>query len=474
MELFLDNVGIIGSSSIKIDGLTVITGKNSSGKTTIGKVLYSIIRANSNIEKAYEKSKTAYIISQLNRIGNIIVRRRSFISRHSSYYLETQNESHIFNILAGRNYLNADFDELMQILYDVKVFLANLTLDEYNSYFVIKEIDKESLDTVYEEFSERKQKAIELCTHTLEVVEESDSYQEFVFDRTKAFLNLSFHNQIKPIKKQRSVAHIKMTQKERIILNLKIKNKTDFEFGDEGSYVFPYSNAVFIDNPFIIDQTEDDVFRSSYYVSDRLNSDSSISPIGITTHNDHLESLLRTTANVNFFDDMEFKKKYHSVFEKINQIVPGEFQRTSTGAFYVDDGAKLSVQNLATGSKLFFILKILMMNGYLNNETLLILDEPESHLHPEWINKFAEILIVLIKEIGIHVVLTTHSPNLLLALNVYSKDYEVSDYSHFYLAKTGEKDWHSELKCIDENISEGYSHLSIPLIEMSIKQEEEE
>ena len=45
MELFLDNVGIIKKSNIKLDGLTVITGKNNAGKTTVGKVVYSLIRA---------------------------------------------------------------------------------------------------------------------------------------------------------------------------------------------------------------------------------------------------------------------------------------------------------------------------------------------------------------------------------------------------------------------------------------------
>lgn len=114
------------------------------------------------------------------------------------------------------------------------------------------------------------------------------------------------------------------------------------------------------------------------------------------------------------------------------------------------------------------------MNGYLNEETILVLDEPESHLHPEWINRFAEILMLLIKEAGIHILLTTHSPNLLLALNVYAKRYNSIEKSHFYLAQTLDESWQATLKNIDNDISEGYSHLSIPLIEMSISQENED
>ena len=86
----------------------------------------------------------------------------------------------------------------------------------------------------------------------------------------------------------------------------------------------------------------------------------------------------------------------------------------------MEDGARLHVNNLATGSKMFFIIKKLLLNGLINENAVLVLDEPESHLHPEWINKFAEILVVLIKDVKVNILLTTHSPNLMLALDYIS------------------------------------------------------
>lgn len=171
----------------------------------------------------------------------------------------------------------------------------------------------------------------------------------------------------------------------------------------------------------------------------------------------------------NFFTDLEIQKKYGQVFEKINQIVPGEFSKSSDGIFYVEDGARLSVKNLATGSKMFFIIKKLLRNGLLDDTTLLVLDEPESHLHPEWINRFAEILVVLIKDIKLNVLLTTHSPNLMLALNVYAKKAGISSNAHFYLAEKMEESYYSQIRCIDDCIGEGYSHLSLPLVEMNLQ-----
>ena len=59
----------------------------------------------------------------------------------------------------------------------------------------------------------------------------------------------------------------------------------------------------------------------------------------------------------------------------------------------------LFVQNLATGSKMFSIIKTLLENGEINFDTMLILDEPEAHLHPEWQNIFAEIIILIVKHL---------------------------------------------------------------------------
>ena len=66
--------------------------------------------------------------------------------------------------------------------------------------------------------------------------------------------------------------------------------------------------------------------------------------------------------------------------------------------------------NLSTGMKNFVILKQLLQNGSIDENGIVILDEPEIHLHPEWQLKFAEIIVLLQIEFGVHVLLNTHSP----------------------------------------------------------------
>jgi predicted ATP-dependent endonuclease of OLD family len=45
MKLQLENIGMIKNANLQFNGLTVIAGENDTGKTTVGKILFSEIRA---------------------------------------------------------------------------------------------------------------------------------------------------------------------------------------------------------------------------------------------------------------------------------------------------------------------------------------------------------------------------------------------------------------------------------------------
>ena len=49
MELKIQNVNKIKYADIKLNGLTVIVGANDSGKSTVGRVLFSVIKSLINI-----------------------------------------------------------------------------------------------------------------------------------------------------------------------------------------------------------------------------------------------------------------------------------------------------------------------------------------------------------------------------------------------------------------------------------------
>ncbi len=103
---------------------------------------------------------------------------------------------------------------------------------------------------------------------------------------------------------------------------------------------------------------------------------------------------------------------------------------------------------------------MLLQKGLLNSNTLLIIDEPEVHLHPTWQVKYAEILVRLSKEFAIPIVLTSHSPYFIEALEGYSKKYQYQDLTNFYFAKKNKDGLSSKIIDVTKNISPILSSIS--------------
>ena len=90
----------------------------------------------------------------------------------------------------------------------------------------------------------------------------------------------------------------------------------------------------------------------------------------------------------------------------------------------------------------------------------MILDEPEIHLHPEWQLLFAELIILLQKEFDLKVLLNTHSPYFLRAIEVFSVKYGCREKCKYYLASNIEET--SVIKDVTERTEEIYSLLAKP------------
>ena len=478
MELYLNNVGIIKESNVLLDGLTVITGKNSSGKTTVGKVMYSLLSAGSDLVEAFEESKRVYLCSQLDKVEETLKIRR-FINAHAREGYGQNTPEGLLYFVAMRGYRRYDVENLTLLLIAMRDLIKELTLESYQEYLLSKNIKnvyrgESFISSLQENFSIWHAKSLEICEMTLELIEDENALYNFLKDRTNAVLNHEFNGQIRPIKYPNYVSKIELRNNSECIVKAKVKTEKNVSYAQESSFIYPFERCIFIDNPFVIDKLDnlDDLYRPAFRTVAERNSKTMITSKSIKDHDELLKQLLISGEQKNYFDELELQNKYRAVFERINDIVPGEFAKTSDGYFYVQKGVPLSVRNLATGSKMFFIVKKLLLNGLIDHNTMLILDEPESHLHPEWINKFAEILVLLVKNVKVNVLLTTHSPNLMLALNVYARKMDLNDEAHFYLAEQGEDRYFSNIRCIDESIGEGYSHLSIPLVEMNLELEE--
>ena len=71
----------------------------------------------------------------------------------------------------------------------------------------------------------------------------------------------------------------------------------------------------------------------------------------------------------------------------------------------------------------------------MTDKTLLIIDEPESNLHPQWIIEYARIIVMLNKELGVKFFLATHNPDMVSAIRYISEKEKTLEKVNFYLAE---------------------------------------
>ncbi len=138
-----------------------------------------------------------------------------------------------------------------------------------------------------------------------------------------------------------------------------------------------------------------------------------------------------------------------------------EFTKNTTKGFWIFDDDKkewrfkkenrnFQINNVAMGIKQFGIIEILLKNGYISKNRILIIDEPEVHLHPKWQIEYAKLIVELVKK-GIKVLITSHSPFFIEAIENLYED------TKFYLAKDGmiKENKASEIyKLLSESIDE--------------------
>ena len=131
---------------------------------------------------------------------------------------------------------------------------------------------------------------------------------------------------------------------------------------------------------------------------------------------------------------VKYKEK-ESIELDIKDIIDGQFVVDNFGNFIFNkNGENIELINTAMGIKYFGIFQVLLNNNHFYKGQILILDEPEVHLHPSWQLKLAQIIVKLVKY-GLKVILNSHSPYMIEALQRYAQKAEINN--NFYLANEG-------------------------------------
>ncbi len=216
----------------------------------------------------------------------------------------------------------------------------------------------------------------------------------------------------------------------------------------------------YIDDPFILDELN----SQWLWLTDFQ---------GEYDHRNHLLKKLRNVEQRNDFgalDELVTENKLKQIFSTMSSVCDGELCQSDRGHRrsygYKSPCLKdeLEIANLSTGIKSFIILQTLLKNGSIQDQSVIVMDEPEIHLHPEWQLRFAELIVLLQKNFQTNILLNTHSPYFLNAIQVFSQKYKIADRCRYYLME--ETCGRTEAVDVTNSTEAIYKKLARPLQEL--------
>ena len=416
INLNITDFGPINKANIELKKLNIVVGTNGSGKTTSSKLLYCFLTSNSN-EKEY--------------LANMSINKR--IRSTINYLLDN---------------FEFDFDNYLELTNLNNKLLLKSTDNSQNYQFndninLLKKIVDESQIKNKETYLEK----INAIEYALEI--NSIEHRQF-FEVSSSLINSEFR--INDLKLDKSNVQIYGKQKDNELLCKLDYTESKFGFimdkGDLNS--INIKNIIYIDSPSIFNSksvSEAVILRNQPY------------------HFRFLSRILRTHKNNDDVYDSLFNQKLDEFKDKITTLIGGfiYYNDEKDEFFFKKDNYDYSMNNTASGVKQLGIIQILLSNRKLTENWLLIIDEPEVNLHPEYQIKLAEILVLAAKDLNCKIYLNTHSPFLAEAMEVYAKYHRMYDETNFYLTEKIENEEKYDYVLMENNdISEVYENLGNP------------
>ncbi|MBV5220517.1 AAA family ATPase [Staphylococcus hominis] len=410
LNLKINNVGKINKVDININGITILGAKNDSGKSTISKVLGTSLNALNNYEKLFEEYLNDQIRDLLFTIDGILKNNLDDIVFDLE---ELPKEYRIFFDSEGRyafRYFNFK-----------RNFEKNSSIEERILY--LSRIFEYIINNYSEKITEKDLNELNNSLNKLKKVHET-RIEDVKIELISQFFNESFNRSINNFHNNNH-ANINITQNDNLIFNVLFNNENHIKKCKTG--VSQVKKVIYIESPLILDQIER---RKSFF---NYN-------YSTVSYEDDLRYMLLNKKEKNILaDNKDIKLK---VALKIANIINGKLEKkekSMNGKLSFKRGSyDIEVLNLATGIKSFAIIQLLLENNWLDNQSLLIIDEPEVHLHPEWQVKFVEILVLINKYLGVNIYINTHSTYLIEGFQIISKNYNIDDTVNYYMLETND------------------------------------
>lgn len=404
MLLEIENLGLINKANLEIGKINVIVGKNSTGKSTSSKFLFSLLTAASS-EGTQLANNDIY-----SKLLNFILYWESKGPQEMEDKFKQIRNSLMHN--------SASSDLFEKIYQDIALALENYDFKD-------KELSVNGLNDLFRVINLNKDEYFRYLTVFNALIESEYGSSLNKFSNA----HIKFHGNYDG----------KEFAQDIVINPEKSKGTISKNFLN----YFNFQNVIYIDSPSILENNH----RSFQY---------------------HLQMLERKLKKIKSPDDVyddEFFKDLNGFKASIDELIGGNFEYLPSEDIFVfiKDDEQFSMQNTASGLKQLGVIQLLLNNNELTKNSFLILDEPEINLHPEFQIKLAQILVLASKDLNITIYINTHSPFLAEAIEVYSKYYRIYDQTNFYLTQESENEGKFDyLLMNDMDIMDVYENLGNP------------
>ena len=453
MKFEIKNIGAIDHACVDIEGITIIAGENNVGKSTIGKALFAFLHEMSAWEKIYDS-----VCSQ--KINEFLYR--------NSIWLE---DFCMKNSGAKRRRTSKTNQLIMEYAVDPDFRVA---LEDYQIH-----TETSDLTNIDSSLSDQLEK---YCL----------DYFALYFKETKGILRQHYGdeiaNWISNAQKDLGQLNLDEVEMQKIIIKQSIfdvfrgqyrkigSTKSEISFMDEGSRETHFyienekewldspvrisSNIYFIESPRIYDYISNAKFAGDPkgYLRRMMKPNTFRFLVSAPTRYKNSVALPE-----------EIGIELQEIADRLVEVMGGQAEfLQKVGLEFKDRNISEPIHsvNVSTGLKSLALLEYALRIGAIERGDILILDEPEINLHPEWQLEYAKAIVELQKKYDIKFIITSHSPFFMRAIECYTDINGTMDNLNVYRISNVDEDGTRKVVNVsysEYGMSDLYEDLSAPL-----------